>query len=122
MREMKLKYKDQYSIRYGDSTVMTMCLCGDVFRAHGAWDEVNRKQKLWQAEHKDCSVKKREGSRTFWMSFCDGDLPKGRQFLGACVIDVTAAEADDAAIDVLLRFPFAQPDAEWLAAATKKAH
>jgi hypothetical protein len=58
----------------------------------------------------------------FWLSFCDADRPKGQQFLGACVIEVTAAEADAAALDVLLRFPFAQPEAEWLAAAVTKAH
>ena len=60
--------------------------------------------------------------KVFWLSFCDGDKPKGEQFLGACVIEVTAEEADEAAVDVMLRFPFAQPGSEWLAAATRKAH
>lgn len=32
--------------------------------------------------------------RTFWLSFCDGDRPKGQQFLGACVVDVTDEEAE----------------------------
>jgi hypothetical protein len=83
---------------------------------------VSREHDAWRAEHKGCSTKKREGVKTFWMSFCDSARPKGKQFLGACVIDVTAAEADDAAILVLLRFPFAQPNAEWIAAATTNAH
>jgi hypothetical protein len=60
--------------------------------------------------------------KVFWLSFCDADRPAGQQFLGACLIDVTAAEADEAAIEVALRFPLAQAGAEWLAAAMRKAH
>ncbi len=59
--------------------------------------------------------------KVFWLSFCDGKRPKGQQFLGACVIEVTAEEAFEAAIEVALRFPLAQEGAEWIAAATKKA-
>lgn len=59
--------------------------------------------------------------KVFWMSFCDAERPKGSQFLGACVIAVTQEEADDALIEVALKFPNAQDGAEWIAAATKKA-
>ena len=59
--------------------------------------------------------------KTFWLSFCDVTRPKGQQFLGACLIEVTAEEALAAALDLLLRFPMAQPDAEWIGAASTKA-
>ncbi len=36
-------------------------------------------------------------------------------------MEVTADEADLAAIEMMLQFPFAQPDAKWIAAATKNA-
>ena len=61
-------------------------------------------------------------ARAFWLSFCDTARPTGQRFLGACVVEVVAVEADEAASEVSLRFPFAQPDAEWVAAALKKAH
>lgn len=117
-----MRYTEPLSLTYGHTSTMVMCRCGDVFQASGDHTEVWRKLEVWNAEHKHCIEKKREGVKTFWMSFCDNGRPKGQQFLGACLIDVTAEEADEAAIDVLLRFPFAQPDAEWIAAATTKAH
>lgn len=60
--------------------------------------------------------------KTFWLSFCDPEKPKGQQFLGACVVSVMAEEVEAAAIEVLLRFPQAQDGAEYIAAATRKAH
>lgn len=60
--------------------------------------------------------------RTFWLSFCDSDRPAGDQFLGVCIVDVTGTDANEAQIDVLLRFPLAQEGAEWLAAASRKCH
>ena len=60
--------------------------------------------------------------KTFWLSFCDNELPKGQQLLGACIIDVTEADAEMAVMEVAQRFPLAQPDAEWIAAALRKAH
>lgn len=104
------------------TSVMAVCWCGDVFQASGECDGVDAKQRLWNADHKDCKEQKREDSKVFWMSFCDNDRPEGERFLGACLIGVNAEEADKAAIDVLLRLPFAQAGAEWLAAATSKAH
>jgi len=59
--------------------------------------------------------------RVFWLSFCDGDRPEGQQFLGACVIEVTEEDATAAAVDVAAWFPRAVADAEWVAAATRKA-
>jgi hypothetical protein len=104
------------------TTAMIMCRCGDMFRASGSHASVQRKQQAWEAQHTKCAEKKRAGRKVFWLSFCDAARPKGQQFLGACLVDVTAAEADAAAVDVLRRFPFAEPDAEWIAAAVKKAH
>jgi hypothetical protein len=60
-------------------------------------------------------------TRTYWLSFVQHDRPEGDRFVGACVIDVTAEEAEDAWTDVALHFPNALPDAEWMAAATRKA-
>lgn len=61
-------------------------------------------------------------TKTFWLSFCDPDKPKGEQFLGAAVVDVTDEMAAEALIDVILRFPMAMDEAEWPAAATREAH
>lgn len=60
--------------------------------------------------------------KTFWLSFTDPDRPTGQQFSGVAVVDVEQSEADDALIGVLLNFPLASPGAEWIAAATGKAH
>lgn len=60
--------------------------------------------------------------RTFWLSFCDNRLPSGHQFLGACVVDVTQEDADNIAAFISFAFPQATDGAEWIAAATKKAH
>lgn len=121
--EIALKYTVPMSITYGRGVAMTQCVCGAMFRAEGFPDEIREAQNLLDAEHRDCvEPPPHEGIKTFWMSFCDGRRPEGSQFLGACVIDVTGEEANDAKIDVLLPFPFAQPDSEWIAAATAKAH
>jgi hypothetical protein len=98
---------------------MWQCKCGAIFQAEGYPDELEAAHEAWESEHV-CA--ERDASKTFWLSFCDSKLPKGSQFLGACVIDVTAAEAEDALIEVMLRFPLAQEGAEWMAAATRKAH
>lgn len=60
-------------------------------------------------------------TKTFWLSFCDPDAPAGQQFRGVCVVDVDDADAGTAAIDLAARFPNAQPGAEWIAAAMRKA-
>ncbi len=60
--------------------------------------------------------------RTFWLSFCDDDRPEGQQFLGACVVDVTQDDADEAAAFIALAFPLAVEGGEWIGAATRKAH
>lgn len=59
--------------------------------------------------------------KTFWLSFCDGEQPPGQQFLGACLVDVTLEDAEAARVEMLRRFPQAQVDAEWIAAASRKA-
>lgn len=112
----------EVQVRLGPVHIMTLCQCGDVFNEFGPHDEVDARYETWNEAHANCVEKQREGRKVFWMSFCDADLPAGSQFLGACLIDVTAEEADAAAIEVMLRFPMAQPDAEWIAAATSKAH
>jgi hypothetical protein len=35
--------------------------------------------------------------QTFWLSFCDRELPEGSQFLGACVVEVEDGGRIDAA-------------------------
>jgi len=101
---------------------MIMCVCGDVFHESGSSEVVRQKERTWTKAHRHCKLPKREGRKVFWLSFCDGARHKGQQFLGACIVEVTAAEADEAAIDVMLMFPLAQPGAEWIAAASRKAH
>jgi hypothetical protein len=61
-------------------------------------------------------------TKTFWLSFTDPDRPKGDQFLGVAVVDVTDADVARAAATVAKRYPNAQRGAEWIAAAIKKAH
>ena len=60
--------------------------------------------------------------RRYWLSFADADRPAGEQFLGACVVEVTDIEAQVALKIVQRQFPNAKPGAEWLAAASMKAH
>jgi hypothetical protein len=60
--------------------------------------------------------------KTFWLSFCDAQRPEGEQFLGACVIDVDDGEAAAICGLIALRFPAAADGAEWIGAATAKAH
>lgn len=62
-------------------------------------------------------------TRTFWLSFCDGDRPAGEQFLGVCLVDVDETEALFA--HTLLRYKQKLPNAiarrnKWLAAAVSK--
>lgn len=101
---------------------MMQCRCGDLFHASGLRADVARQEREWSARHRDCSEQQRDGVKVFWLSFCDNTRPKGQQFLGAAVVEVTAAEADEAALVALLRFPFAQPGAQWIGAAITKAH
>ena len=61
-------------------------------------------------------------ARTFWLSFCDTKKRKGDQFSGACVVDVTDDDAREALTELVLRFPNHLDGAEWIAAATRKAH
>jgi hypothetical protein len=104
------------------ATAMSVCRCGDVFSASGKPGHVNRKQKAWQEKHRDCVEVKREGEKAFWLSFCDAERPEGQQFLGVCIVKVSAEDADAEALTLLLRFPPAQPGSEWLAAAITKSH
>ena len=61
-------------------------------------------------------------TKTFWLSFADPDRPPGQQFLGVCLVDVDDADALLAKADLLQRFPQHRAGAEWIAAATRKAH
>jgi len=60
--------------------------------------------------------------RLYWLSFCDDDAPKGEAFLGVSVVPVTAEEAAAMLPVVDARFPNHAPGAEWIAAASRKAH
>lgn len=58
-------------------------------------------------------------TKTYWLSFVDADRPEGARWLGAAIVQVTAAEAQA----WLSRLPpSAQPGAEWIAAALRSAH
>lgn len=61
-------------------------------------------------------------TRTYWLSFCDDARPAGDRFLGVAIVDVTDADAVAAAAEVARRFPRANADAGWVAAAIRKAH
>ncbi len=59
--------------------------------------------------------------KTFWLSFCDGAKPTGERFLGACLVDVTQDDADEAIVWLAIHRPQARAGAEWIAAAQRKA-
>jgi len=61
-------------------------------------------------------------TRTFWLSFCDSDRPVKQQFLGACLVDVDENDAAAALAVIRRRFPRAKDGAEWIGAASRKAH
>ena len=60
-------------------------------------------------------------TRSYWLSFCDNDRPEGERFLGVAIVDVTDADAAAAKAIIDQRFPHHAPDAEWIAAASRKA-
>lgn len=105
----------------GYTSAMVQCVCGDVFSASGDSADVRRQSDVWRAEHANCEKQPYE-TKTFWLSFCDVTLPKGQQFLGACIVDVTPADVELARLETLLRFPLAEPGAEYIAAAIINAH
>lgn len=61
-------------------------------------------------------------ARLYWLSFVDSDRIEGERFLGVCVVEVTDADAAAILPEIHEKFPNAQPEAEWIAAATRKAH
>lgn len=116
MTKPRLKFSNSHTSQ------MVQCICGDVFSESGTPAVVDAHYDEWERAHANCSKKPRADRKVFWLSFCDGKRPKGQQFLGACVVEVTGDEAEAALIEVLLRFPLAQPGSEWIAAASRKAH
>ncbi len=60
--------------------------------------------------------------RTVWLSFCDPDRPKGQRFLGVAIVDVTDEEVEGSILYLHLHYPKAQPGAEVIHAAMRKAH
>ena len=62
-----------------------------------------------------------ERSRVYWLSICDPKKPRDQQFLGVCLIRVTEMDAIRAKVRIDDLFPHHVADAEWIAAATKKA-
>jgi hypothetical protein len=60
-------------------------------------------------------------TKVFWLSFADPDRPKGEQFLGVSVISVTEADRVEAHRDVLKKFGEVRENADWYAAAIRKA-
>jgi hypothetical protein len=62
--------------------------------------------------------------QTWWLSFVDPERPAGERFLGVCLVDIDAADAAYA-LAVLRAGRFRHTfrlGAEWLMAATRKAH
>jgi hypothetical protein len=60
-------------------------------------------------------------TKYFWLSFCDNEKPKGAQFLGACIVGVSDAEAAAMLDEIDVRFPDHADGAEWIGAASRKA-
>lgn len=56
--------------------------------------------------------------RTFWLSFVDENKPPGERWLGACVVDVRASQAEFAKLFLL---PQSLPGSEWIKAAVMRA-
>jgi hypothetical protein len=58
----------------------------------------------------------------FWLSFADTERPPGDQFLGVCIVEVSAAEAALARPLVEARYGRPAPQgAVWIAAAIRRA-
>ena len=60
-------------------------------------------------------------TRRFWLSFADDSKPRGQQFLGVCVVEVTFEEAASLLPRIDREFPNHQEGAEWISAAVDKA-
>ncbi len=65
--------------------------------------------------------------QTWWLSFCDPDLPTGQQFLGVAIVDVGEADmvrvrpkAD--AVRAANGQPPVDDEVAWMAAAIQKSH
>lgn len=66
-------------------------------------------------------------TQTWWLSFSDPDLPKGQQFLGVAIVDITEEDAaavhDD--VDMTpggLQRAAGDTSLDWLAAAVRESH
>jgi hypothetical protein len=60
-------------------------------------------------------------TRTYWLSFCDDARPRGSQFLGALVVDVTDADAKTAHKHLRRQRLRPSGDAAWIGAAVRAA-
>lgn len=60
--------------------------------------------------------------RTYWLSFLDEQRPAGQRFLGVCVVDVDADDAEAVRDELIVKFPNHAEGAEWIAAAIRAAH
>jgi hypothetical protein len=69
---------------------------------------------LWLREHD-------QPWKLFWLSFVDPDRPEGERFLGVSVIQVSRAEKVAARLIVMKNFGECRPNADWYAAAIRKA-
>ena len=62
-------------------------------------------------------------AKLLWMSFVDTSRPPGAgRFLGVTIIHITDAERLAVLPELQATFPHAKPGADWLLAATRKAH
>ena len=112
----------------GYSSFMSICKCGEVFSGSGDTYEAGRRA---EREHQCPGPTVQPTAtepQTWWHSFCDSDRPKGQQFLGALVMDVTADEInairDEVDTRQMLNFvPLSHDvDVYGMAASIRKAH
>lgn len=77
---------------HSSSSFISVCKCGEVFSGSGdSYEEGQRAMRAHQCPGPTVQSTATE-PQTWWHSFCDADRPKGRQFLGVLVMDVTADE------------------------------
>lgn len=60
-------------------------------------------------------------TRRYWLSFADSKRPEGQRFLGVCIVEVDEEEAEDQKRRIDVQFPEHKENAEWIAAASRKA-
>lgn len=89
---MKMKYAEPFKLTHTHSSFMSVCQCGAVFSGSGDSYEAGQRAAREHQCPGPATQPTATEPQTWWHSFCDSDRPKGQQFLGALVMDVTADE------------------------------